>query len=348
LASDKSAEYEHNPNTSYFSNTGAPTISGGINVVTVQLAPYTLFYTIQPSRIPLSTEVVEVVGITAAYLKIFFEEIFSDDPDTEFNDFFTDRIDGGDSFGFNEPYGIEYSSAAVFTIGSSIVPTPGQLDELLSQAFLGQDLSLYLGLLQSLPSDNEFSTTSNVTEMKIIEPLGAPAGSGTRSDDSSSTIPIAAATGAGAFVLIILGVVLYRRRERYDELGKLDENAMGHMTVADETFVGNSTAYSASDALTEQHEPSTDGENRSVAWHSEWAMSTHAVSEEGSIPDQDSISDDGSTEMPPELDGQSVKENYEARDEATIDPGNESGNESEDEEVPVRVVDLIKMFSLSR
>jgi hypothetical protein len=306
-----------------------------------------LFYTIQPLRIPFRTEVVEVVEITAAYLKIFFEEIFSDDPDTVFSDFFTDRIDGGDSFGFNQPYGIEYSSVAVFSIGSSIVPTPGQLDELLSQAFLDQDLALYLGLLQSLPSDNVFSTTSNVTETKILEPLGAPADSERRSDDSSSTIPIAAATGAGAFVLIILGVVVYRRRERYDDLGKLDENAMGHMTVADETFVGNSTAYSASDALTEQHEPS-DGENRSVAWHSEWAMSTHAVSEEGSVPDQDSISDDGSTESPPELDEPTVEENHEARDETTIDPGDESGNESEDEEVPVRVVDLIKMFSLSR
>jgi hypothetical protein len=301
-----------------------------------------LSYTIEQLRIPFTSEVAEVVGITAAYLKIYFEEIFFDDPDTVLRDFSTDRLDG-DSFGFNQPYGIQYSSAAVFSIGSSIVPTPGELDNLLSQAFLGLDLSIYLGLLESLPSDNLFSTTSDVTEMKIPEPSGGgrnvgPAGSDARSDDSSNTIPIAAATGAGAFVLIILGVVVYRRRGRYDELDKLDGNDMGHMTVAGETFVGNSTAYSASDALTEQHEPSVGG-SRSVAWHSEWAMSTHAVSEEGQMSDQDSLSDDGSTESPPELDEDSMKEN----DEATIDPG----NESEDEEVPVRVVDLIKMFSLS-
>jgi hypothetical protein len=334
LAIDKSARNDHHPNTSYFPHTGAPTISGGLNVVTVQLAPYTLFYTIEQLRIPFTREVAEVVGITAAYLKIYFEEIFLDDPDTELGDFLTDSLDG-DSFGFNTPYGIEYSSVAVFSIGSSIVPTPGELDDLLTQAFLGQDLSIYLGLLGSLPSDNIFSTTSDVTETKIPEPQGAaPAGS----DDRNSTIPIAAATGAGAFVLIIVGVVVYRRRERYDELGKLDGNEMGHMTVAGETFVGNSTAYSASDALTEQHEPSVGG-NRSVAWHSEWAMSTHAVSEEGAMSDQDSLSDDGSTESPPELDEHSLNGN----DETTIDPG----NESEDEEVPVRVVDLIKMFSLS-
>jgi hypothetical protein len=303
-----------------------------------------LFYTIEQLRIPFTREVAEVVGITAAYLKIYFEEIFLDDPDTILNDFLTDRLDG-DSFGFNEPYGIVYSSVAVFSIESSIVPTPEELDNLLSQAFLGQELSIYLGLLGSLPSDNIFSTTSDVTETKLPEPLGsgrnaapAPADSDAKSNDRSSTIPIAAATGAGAFVLIILGVVVYRRRERYDELGKLDGNDMGHMTVAGETFVGNSTAYSASDALTEQHEQSVGG-NRSVAWHSEWAMSTHAVSEEGAMSDQDSLSDDGSTESPPELDEHSVNGN----DESTIDPG----NESEDEEVPVRVVDLIKMFSLS-
>ena len=334
---------EYYPNTSYFPYPGAPTISGGLNVVTVQLAPYTLFYTIEQLRIPFTREVSEVVGITAAYLKIYFEEIFLDDPDTILSDFLTDRADG-DSFGFNEPYGIVYSSVAVFSIESSIVPTPGELDNLLSQAFLGQELSIYLGLLGSLPSDNLFSTTSDVTETKLPEPLSAgrnaaPAGSDAKSSDRSSTIPIAAAAGAGAFVLIILGVVVYRRRERYDELGKLDGHDMGHMTVAGETFVGNSTAYSASDALTEQHEQSVGG-NRSVAWHSEWAMSTHAVSEEGAISDQESLSDDGSTtESPPELDEQSVNEN----DEATIDPG----NESEDEEVPVRVVDLIKMFSMS-
>jgi hypothetical protein len=331
---------EHYPNTSYFPHLGAPTISEGLNVVNVQLAPYTLFYTIEQLRIPFTREVTEVVGITAAYLKIYFEEIFLDDPDTILSDFLTDRLDG-DSFGFNEPYGIVYSSVAVFSIESSIVPTPGELDNLLSQAFIGQELSIYLGLLGSLPSDNLFSTTSDVTETKLPEPLStgaAPAGSDEKSNDRSSTIPIAAATGASAFVLIILGVVLYRRRERYDELGKLGGSDMGHMTVAGETFVGNSTAYSASDALTEQHEQSVGG-NRSVAWHSEWAMSTHAVSEEGAVSDQDSLSDDGSTESPPELDEHSVNEN----DEATIDPG----NESEDEEVPVRVVDLIKMFSLS-
>jgi hypothetical protein len=302
-----------------------------------------LFYTIEQLRIPLTTEVAVVAGITAAYLKIYFKEIFLDDPDTVLRDFLTDRLDG-DSFGFNEPYGIGYSSVAVFSIGSSIVPTPGELDNLLTQAFLGEDLSILLGLLGSLPSDNIFSTTSDVTETKIPEPPAAgrnaaPAGPDAKANDRNSTIPIAAAAGAGAFVLIILGVVVYRRRERYDELGKLDGNAMGHMTVAGETFVGNLTAYSASDALTEQHEPSVGG-NRSVAWHSEWAMSTHAESEEGAMSDQDSLSDDASIESPPKLDEHLVNGN----DEVTIDPG----NESEDEEVPVRVVDLIKMFSFSR
>lgn len=335
---------EHHPNTSYFSPTGAPTISGGLSVVTVQLAPYALFYTIEQVRIPFTREADEVVGITAAYLKIFFEEIFFNDPDTVLRDFLTESLNG-DSFAFNEPYGIEYSSVAYFSVASSIIPTPGELDNLLSQAFLGQDLSIYLRLLDSLPSQNVFSTTSEVTETKIPESQVAgrnaePAGSDAKSNDRSSTIPIAAATGAGAFVLIILGVVLYRRRGRYDELDKLDGNDMGHMTVAGETFVGNSTTYSASQALTEQHEEASVGGNRSVAGHSEWAMSTHAVSEAGAMSDQDSLSDDGSTETPPELDEDSVNEN----DEATIDPG----NESEDEEVPVRVVDLIKMFSFSR
>jgi hypothetical protein len=164
-----------------------------------------LFYTIEPLRIPFTTEVVEVAGITSAFLKTYFEEIFFGDTDAILTDFVTERLDE-DSFGFNQPYGVNYTSMAVFSIESSFILTPEELDGLLSEAFLDMDLAIYLGLLQSLPSTNIFSTTSDVIETKVLVPAPAPIprpGPVPRPGPSSSTIPIAAGAGAGAFALII-------------------------------------------------------------------------------------------------------------------------------------------------
>lgn len=318
-------------------------------MVTISLTQFSVSYQLEELRIPMTTEAVAVGVITATYLRTYFEEIYFRDPNTILEDFVTFRILDGDSFGFDGVYDIQYNSMAVFSTQSSTIPTLAELDDLLSQAFLGENQAIYVGLIQSLPIDNIFSSTSVVSEIKTPPPSvpGGRPGSRAKGETrrESSSVPIGAAVAAGTFVLVILGVVVYRRRERYDELDKLDDDAMGHMTVAGETFLGNSTAYSASESGTDMLSETNElEESHSKVSQSEWIRSTdEAISEQGSeesslMSDEGSVRSSLSDSIPVP-----TRDPLESTD-ASVDDGNES---EDDEDVPMRVVDLIKRFSLS-
>jgi hypothetical protein len=175
---------------------------------------------------------------------------------------------------------------------------------------------------------------------------------------------------------------MFRRRStEYDGLDK-ENSGLGHMTVAGETYAGTSTLYSVSEHRQTRFAddvPFADG-GQSLAGLSEWAISTKAVTEDncsvGSEAESDHMTatsevngaqslvesrptslESGGIESPTGLRGlfdnqRSSRRSYMGlfSGSGTTGTGREvdAGEDSEDEDVPMRVVDLIKMFTPPR
>lgn len=72
-------------------------------------------------------------------------------------------------FEFEEAIPIDYESKAVFESSSVIIPDKEDLDKILVSAFEGDNLDGYIGLLQSLPPSNIFSSTQYATLVQMTE-----------------------------------------------------------------------------------------------------------------------------------------------------------------------------------
>jgi hypothetical protein len=104
---------------------------------------------------------------------------------------------------------IDFIASATFL--SSRPPSLEELDRTLTQAFTGASLAIYLNMLQALPSENKFSTT---TGARLTNP--ANLGHGTRSNliASVGAPGIAGAVGAGALMLVAIGFMIYGKEQK--------------------------------------------------------------------------------------------------------------------------------------
>jgi hypothetical protein len=133
---------------------------------------------------------------------------------------------------------VDYRSIGLFNPSSIFLPTVRELDSLITRAFTGDNLIAYLALVQALPSQNIFSSTSDIILIRNGADTKAAAGSATGGGTSSSTMAGIAAAAAGLFVLAAFLILLKRRKtedEEYDET--YDEKGNGDMAVVTgETF----------------------------------------------------------------------------------------------------------------
>ena len=154
---------------------------------------------------------------------------------TDLDEFLT--VFTGSSFNFGEPIYIEYLSTAVFDSTSTVVPSVEILDELLSTAFEGENLNGFIGMLQSLPPGNVFSTTIFVSQVEA----GQTESSSSSQRQAKTTATAGVVAGASAIILLLAGFVYYKKQD-YDEEEDACEfkksDACESLTVSGETYTG--------------------------------------------------------------------------------------------------------------
>jgi len=349
---------------------GAPTSA----FIRIDLAPYQLRYVFEQFEFVAHAEVDDVVTLTAGYLESYFVPRFPEMTTLE-----TTLM--GKQNPLLLPFEMNLTSTAVFPRDATTLPAVAELDLVLMSAFSGTNLDVYVDILTRLPPGNVFSTTTEVMFDLLAEvqersggtAKGATSGS---SDSGGSSGPnklaIGVSAGAGAFLALLIAAVHVRYRgsgaaASGDGLEKnhlLDE--AGHLTVADETYRADSTILGDDSTVTRLRHTRfaestrfaefTEGD-QSLASRSEWALSTRAISEEGSLVESSSDDEVDDEEKNSRYDsGMSRRRLFDEEEPlrsndplAPLRPSEEAvvppDDLSVDSYVPIRVVDLIKRFS---
>jgi hypothetical protein len=208
--------------------------------VTVVLDLYALLYAVDAFRLPFETEIDVLVALTQGYLEDFFTVVFEASSLAELEGSTT--VEDETIVRFGQPIQTRYFTNLTFS-GTSQIPSNGELNGLLSSAFRGDNLAVYLAEVQALPESNIFAGSTSV---EFSDVLNGSSNSSSGSSSGNPTVPIATAAGAGAFFIAVVGLMLYRRRDEDDEEdGKYLDND-GHITVAGETYQGGSSVDSQS------------------------------------------------------------------------------------------------------
>ena len=279
------------------------------------------------------------------------------------------------------PFEVNLTSTAVFPLDATTTPPVAELDLVLMSAFSGTNQDVYVDILTRLPPGNVFSTTTEVLFDLLAEvqersggtAKGATSGSsGGGGSSGPSKVAIGVSAGAGAFLALLIAAahVRYRGSGGAASGDGLEKNHLldeaGHLTVADETYRADSTILGDDSTVTRLRHTRfaestrfaefTEGD-QSLASRSEWALSTRAISEEGSLVDSSSDGEDDDEEKNSRYDSglsrrRLFDEEEPLRSNDPLAPLRQSEEAvipqddlSVDSYVPIRVVDLIKRFS---
>ena len=169
----------------------------------------------------------ELGSFTEDYLNMYFKMVFSETPEVVYVSSTTEVA--GSEFRLGQPVRVDYNTTLTFTSLSTLIPEMKDLNVLLASAFEGSNAEMYTtALAAGLPSTNIFSTTTSITyeQTPVVT-----------TNSASSRAGIAAGSAAAAFVMILAGVTLYRRKGADDE--GTTKNLMAHMTVDGDTHVGD-------------------------------------------------------------------------------------------------------------
>ena len=205
------------------------------------MTDFSLEYDIAPVVIPPISEIEQVAQETSNFLLNIFEQ----------------QVPGLENLGLN--YVGEDLSFPTYTIDYEVVVTVNdgttkeELDAILNSAFQGTSLQDYVEVIQALPADNSFSRVTGIR--KIDTPSNRQTNPGTAGESSSTNltgipVPLMAAAGAASFALIVLGITLNRREKAAMREGNPNQkqNFRDHMTVAGDTFAGETYAETINSA----------------------------------------------------------------------------------------------------
>jgi hypothetical protein len=231
--------------------------------------------------------------MTAAYLQRIFTAASSQVPGTIF--ITSETIITNQSFMLNTPVVVWYGS--VLTFGPGNVPTVNEVDTLITASFT-QNAAEYQAQLTAL-TNNIFSTTTSFNFTSSAPPVMQSQENGPTSISAVKTAGIAVGAGAGAFLILIGGIMLHRRRQEAedDDEANMVRKDDGHMTVAGETFAGTLSMDSAA-----RH--SSDEERAGPIDRSEWeAYAKYSTAEyRNTSPNSSGNESDGSDESDSRVD----------------------------------------------
>jgi hypothetical protein len=337
-----------------------PTATADIRIA---LSPWNLRYTFNQSRIPLESDTKALVNTTRDYLWRYFNNLLPELAALE-----TQARSG--QFRLTEPYEINYTTTAIYR--SDPAPPVVEFDMIVAAAFDDANIVTYLELVRSLPTSNVFRTTSAVA----FAMDSSNAKQGRRSKDTARTTGSVLA-GASACILVVLGVVCrFRQRQQsqmllqpankhghmYTATGKDDE--AGHVTVAGDTYQGaDSTIVSGASSARRMRQTRFAQETylmddgHSIASRSEWGLlptndgtTEEAADEQEQV--QTSLLQNEAEETPQDALARTMDYTQPPSPHANGDTDNEpeelSDSEDDlsvDDDVPMRVVDLIKKFT---
>jgi hypothetical protein len=228
--------------------------------IQLKLPPFTLEYEIPDFQEPTQSDLTELESLTAAYLKSnIFGALASSDVLLE--DFLTDIVSVQ-----SDPDSlvvlITFESTALFDPLSPVIPTEGQIVDEIINAFTGEELNGYLGMVQALPNMNLFSDTSQVFLVGTPDPDPNPV----EASDASAVTAIAAA--AAGIVLLSSGVaaLLYyrrRRRRRREASNKLLRDVVEAETSSDSASSASRSLHRGEDIDTNDEEKCVNASTKS-------------------------------------------------------------------------------------
>jgi hypothetical protein len=182
-----------------------PTLPPNTEGNRVSVTPYSIFYTIEQTRIPTLDDYSELGMFTSNYLNVYFQVIFAEDPTAGFVSS-TTEVTGSD-FRLGQPTRVDFATTLSFAAAAESIPSVADLDTLLRSAFEGDNAATYTtAVTAGLEETNIFSTTTLITF------------EATPTDSTERRVGIVAGITTFAFLLLLGGVVLYRNREEDEEM----------------------------------------------------------------------------------------------------------------------------------
>jgi len=206
------------------------------DVEMISLTPYTILYTVtDDERPPFRSELLEVVELTRMYIDRYFFSNYEKSELTNLPKVMT--LFTNTAFDFGGAIPIEYESKAMLESSSILFPDTEDLDNILISAFKGDDLDGYIGLLQSLPPSNMFSSIQYVKLVQMFEgSSNNKSGNMSRKSMAKNmTLGAIVAGGAVGLMLIFVSSRLLGRRTHHQSNGSVFGNK-SCVTIAGETF----------------------------------------------------------------------------------------------------------------
>lgn len=180
-----------------------------IEEVQVDLTPFGILYDLAAGLgTPSAEEYAMVIEVTMGFLNTYTSLQYDGQGLEEFETTATATIyrDGVPQ--------IDFVAAATFRGIEVQAPSVDDMDGTVERAFSGANLALYLSMLQNLPQDNKFSTT---TGARLTTPVNLEGQSRTTFLGTVSTAVgtagIAGAVGAGALIIFAIGFMIYGKRQ---------------------------------------------------------------------------------------------------------------------------------------
>jgi hypothetical protein len=185
--------------------------------VTISLSPFGLQYELADGvGTPTSDEYAMAIDVTMGFLITYMNLQYEG---LGMEDFVTSATSTIWKDGVPQ---IDYIASATFR--SSNPPSLEELDSSLTQAFTGASLGIYLNMLQALPSENKFSTT---TGARLTNPANLGPGSRSSLIANVGAPGVAGAVGAGALVVIAIGFMIYGKEQKRKKLPACPAEAAG-------------------------------------------------------------------------------------------------------------------------
>lgn len=166
---------------------------------------FTLEYQLFDFENPTETDLVELESLTRSYLRDYVTGAISDNM-VFLDDFFTIYTEQEPDSGSLVVL-VSFESTAFYDVDSPTTPAVSDIVEEIENAFTGEDLEGYLGMVQALPNSNLFAGTIDVFLINRRE---------SENQSSAAAVPIVA--GSATFLLSAFGLFAYRRRKRKSRL----------------------------------------------------------------------------------------------------------------------------------
>jgi hypothetical protein len=251
------------------------------NTIEVRSMPFEIHY-FPADTTPNTQDYDGLADVTDEYLEAFMRQEFDRTSLTNLNAFVTCL--GRNEFESGNRIRVGYRSYGFFDNDSIFLPTVRELDQLVRDAFEGDNREEYIRVLRrDLPDDNPFGDTEDIEFNEAQEGWNDDrwdnTNEGENSSQSSSTggsfVRAGVAAGAAGVVVLAAGLAIMRSRSRHDGFDAEDDTFPPHKNLSEEVTVAGETCNM-----------SVDGSTMAQSWKSPRGFQTSTSEDEGEFQDE--------------------------------------------------------------